>query len=200
MKGYKAFNDDMTCRGYQYEVAKTYSHDGPIKPCEAGFHFCENLYDCFNYYDFPDKPRICEVEAVGEVVVEGNKSVTNKITIIRELTWDEVLAAVNTGKDCTGYGNTGNLNTGSLNTGNLNTGSRNTGSRNTGSRNTGNLNTGYWNAGDWNTGDGNTGDWNAGYGNTGDWNAGDWNTGDGNTGDWNVCNNSAGVLCTEEHD
>lgn len=50
MKGYKVFKHDWTCRDFQYEVGKTYKHDGPLKICRSGFHFCRNVDDCFNYY------------------------------------------------------------------------------------------------------------------------------------------------------
>ena len=88
--GYKGFTHDMTCRGFQYEIGQTYEMDGEIKPCERGFHFCPKRADVFNYYD-EKGCRYAEVEAVGKVVEYGDKSVTNKICIIRELTWTEVL-------------------------------------------------------------------------------------------------------------
>ena len=91
--GYKGFTHDMTCQGFQYEIGKTYEMDGEIKPCERGFHFCPKMADVFNYYD-KKGCRYAEVEAVGKVVEYGDKSVTNKIHIIRELTWAEVLGAM----------------------------------------------------------------------------------------------------------
>jgi len=90
MRGYKGFEPDMTCRGFQYEPGKTYEMDDKIKPCERGFHFCPKMADVFRYYD-KKSCRYAEVEAVGKVVEHGDKSVTNKIRIIRELTWTEVL-------------------------------------------------------------------------------------------------------------
>ena len=183
VKGYKVFNPNWTCRGFQYEVGKTFEHDGNIELCGSGFHFCQRASDCFNYYDFNSSNKVAEIEALDLVETEGNKSVTNKIHIVREIPWQELLTIVNTGKDCTGLENTGNRNTGN----------RNTGNRNTGNRNTGNRNTGDWNTGNCNTGDCNTGDWN-----TGDWNTGDWNTGDCNTGDCNTVDFSNGVFCTKE--
>ena len=187
IKGYKVFNPDFTCRGFQYEVGKIYEHNGPISICKAGFHFCRTAADCFNYYPFNPKNRVAEVIAHGLVESDGTKSVTNKIEIVREIPWSEVLEIVNMGEACTGLRNTGdwntgdcntgNCNTGDCNTGNRNTGDWNTGDRNTGDRNTGSYNTGDWNTGSWNTGDCNTGNRNTGSCNTGSWNTGDWNTG-----------------------
>ena len=127
MKGYKVFNSDWTCRGFQYEVGKTYEHEGEISPCNSGFHFCEKAADCFNYYPFNSNNRVAEVEALGEIKTDGNKSVTNKIKIVRELSWHEVLELVNTGKDNTGKKNTGNYNSGDCNSGNFNSGDCNSG-------------------------------------------------------------------------
>ena len=173
MKGYKVFKSDWTCRGFYYEVGKTYEMKEDPVCCERGFHFCGKLIDCFNYYKFDSENKVAEIEATGAIDDGGNeeKYCTNKIKIVRELTWHEVLDLVNTGKD----------NTGKSNTGNWNTGDRNTGDRNTGNRNTGDWNTGDWNTGDWNTGDRNTGDRNTGDRNTGDWNSVDFSTGCFNT-------------------
>ena len=91
--GYKGFTHDMTCRGFQYEIGQTYEMDGEINPCKRGFHFCPKMADVFNYYD-EKGCRYAEVEAVGKVVEYGDKSVTNKIRIIRELKWAEVLEAM----------------------------------------------------------------------------------------------------------
>ncbi len=229
MKGYKVFNPDWTCREFQYEVGKTYELDADPKCCERGFHFCEKAADCFRYYSFSSENKVAEVVAIGKVDTIGNKSCTNKIQVVREIPWQELLTIVNTGENCTGLGNTGDCNTGNWNTGNRNTGNRNTGDWNTGNRNTGNRNTGDWNTGnrntgnrntgdwntgnrntgnrntgDWNTGNRNTGnrntgDWNTGDWNTGNWNTGDWNAGDWNTGDWNKSSFNTGCFNTEEH-
>ena len=152
MKGYKVFNPDFTCLGFQYEVGKTYKHDGPIEICRSGFHFCREVADCFYYYDFDPKNKVAEIEATGLVESNSDKSVTDEIKIVREIPWEEMLAIANQGRGNTGLRNTGDWNTGNCNTGNRNTGNRNTGTCNTGNRNTGNCNTGDWNTGDWNTG------------------------------------------------
>lgn len=55
MEGYKVFEPDWTCRGFQYEVGKTFEEDVTPSCCNRGFHFCKELKDCFNYYPFnPD--------------------------------------------------------------------------------------------------------------------------------------------------
>ena len=64
---YKAFNADFTCRGFQYEVGKTYTHDGEISMCDAGFHACENPLDVLNYYNLCDS-RFAVVELSGEIL------------------------------------------------------------------------------------------------------------------------------------
>jgi hypothetical protein len=95
--------------------------------CGAGFHFCQKISDCFNYYEFNSNNKVAEVEAIGHVETNYDKSVTDKITIVRELTWHEVLDLANTGKDCTGNCNSGNWNSGNCNSGNWNSGDFSTG-------------------------------------------------------------------------
>ena len=192
MKGYKVFNSDWTCRGFQYEVGKTYKMDKKPVPCERGFHFCKRAVDCFNYYDFNPNNKVAEVEAVGEIERDGDKCCTNEIKIIREIPWGEMLNLVNTGHGCVGLGNSGDWNIGKWNSGNCNTGNRNTGDNNTGNLNAGNYNAGNRNTGNSNTGNCNTGDWN-----TGKWNTGNYNTGNWNSGDWNRTDYSTGCFNTE---
>ena len=181
IKGYKVFNPDWTCQGFKYEVGKTYKHNGDIIICVAGFHFCQKLSDCFNYYSFDSNNRVAEVEAIGNISTEGSKSVTDEIKIIRELSWYEVLDLVNTGKYCTGIYNSGNFNSGNCNVGNYNSGYRNSGNCNSGDCNSGNRNRGSFNSGDFNSGNFNSGDWNRGNHNSGDWNSTNFSSGFFNT-------------------
>ena len=131
VKGYKVFNPDWTCRGFQYEVGKIFEEDVKPSCCDRGFHFCKKAADCFSYYSFNSENKVAEVIALGEVDTDGKKSCTNKIQIVREIPWQELLTIVNTGKDCTGLCNTGNCNTGNCNTGDWNKSSFNTGCFNT---------------------------------------------------------------------
>ena len=80
VKGFKAFNKGLSCRGFQFEEGKTYEHKGDFIPCNSGFHFCENPLDVLNYYDLCNS-EFAMVEAVGEVKKEDNKTVTNKLKI-----------------------------------------------------------------------------------------------------------------------
>jgi hypothetical protein len=180
MFGYKVFNSDMTCRDFQYEVGKTYTHDGRIEICEAGFHFCTKAVDCFKYYDFSHYNKVCRVEALGNIIKsnDDSKFVTDKIRILGEVSWHEVLDLVNTGCDNVGYKNSGDSNSGGCNTGDKNSGNCNTGDMNSGNCNTGDMNSGNCNSGDRNSG----------------WH----NSGDRNSGGWNAGNHFSGFFCTGE--
>lgn len=138
MKGYKVFNSDWTCRDYQYEIGKTYEIAESPKCCKVGFHFCEKLADCFNYYSFDPNNKVAEIEAIGEIHFDdtNSKCCTNKIVILKELTWAEVLDMCNTGKGNSGHRNSGNRNSGKGNSGHRNSGSWNSGDRNSGHCNT----------------------------------------------------------------
>lgn len=180
MKGYKVFKPDWTCRGFQYSVGKTFEEDMTPSCCNRGFHFCTELKDCFSYYCFDPLNKVAEIEALGEIDTEatGKKHCTNKIKIVREISWEEVLKMINVGKANTGFGNTGNYNSG-----NYNSGHWNSGTRNSGNYNSGNYNSGHWNSGNWNSG----------Y-----YNCGNCNTGDCNSGDFNKTNFSNGCFNTKE--
>lgn len=96
IRGYKGFNADMTCRGFRYEVGQTYTYRQKIllwrrdiSLCERGFHFCRNMTDVLNYYD-ERGCRYAVIEALGKVIDGDDKSVTDKIRIVRELTQEEV--------------------------------------------------------------------------------------------------------------
>ena len=90
--GYKAFNKDLTCRDFKYKMGQTY--DLPktdIKVCRNGFHFCKFPLDTWGYYPDIINNRYAKIEAKDRVETEGNKSSTNNITILKELTLDELV-------------------------------------------------------------------------------------------------------------
>ena len=132
VKGYKVFNPDWTCKGKQYTCPGTFEEDVNPSVCNVGMHFCKNAADCFRYYDFDPNNHVAEVIAHGTVAGGEDKCATNKLEIVREIPWAEVLEIVNTGKACTGRCNSGNRNSGDWNSGNRNSGNRNSGNRNSG--------------------------------------------------------------------
>ncbi len=85
MKGYKGFDENLQCKGYQYEIGRTETTE-EAKLCEKGFHFCENPLDVFNYYE-PGKNRFCEIEAdgVSEEKESDTKRVAKQLTVKAEL-------------------------------------------------------------------------------------------------------------------
>jgi hypothetical protein len=70
--GYKGFDKNMKCRGFQFEVGKTYKEDKAII-CEKGFHFCENPIDIFSYYD-PANSKFAEVSGAGKIAKHNDDS------------------------------------------------------------------------------------------------------------------------------
>ena len=83
---YKGFDKNWKCRGYQYEIGKTYEHEGKVEACESGFHSCEYPLDILSYYA-PSESKFALVKASGEIS-KGNddsKIASTKITIEAEL-------------------------------------------------------------------------------------------------------------------
>lgn len=179
VKGYKVFRPDWTCRGFQYQVGKSYEMDEEPIICKRGYHFCTKLIDCYVYYSFDENNKVAEITAYGKISIDenGQKSCTNKIKIERKLEWQEVLNMVNIGHHNSGHHNSGNYNSGNYNSGDCNSGNYNSG----------NSNNGYYNSGNYNSGDYNSGDCNNGY----------YNNGYHNSGDYNVTNYSSGCFNTE---
>ncbi|HAT3946177.1 TPA: hypothetical protein I9Y46_004991, partial [Kluyvera ascorbata] len=84
---YKGFQQDMTCRGFQFELDKTFEHEGTVKACSSGFHSCEYPLDCFSYYP-PASSRYAEAVAKGTISREDggdSKIASATITIKAEL-------------------------------------------------------------------------------------------------------------------
>ena len=162
MIGYKAFDKDLKCMDFQFEVGKTYSTKAKKKDLElctdTVFHFCRELHriELVSNYKISES-RVCEVIATGDVVTDGDKYGTNEIKILREIPREE-LDKYNS----------------------FNSGDCNSGNRNSGNWNSGDCNSGDWNSGDCNSGNCNSGDWNSG-----NWNSGNWNSGNRNLGFFN---------------
>ncbi len=116
IRGFKVFNPDWTCRDKQYTCPGAFEEDVAPSVCDRGMHFCKKAADCFNYYSFNPENKVAEVIAIAERTVEdGDKCATNYLEIVREISWQEVLEIVNTGKGCTGHCNSGDCNSGDWN-------------------------------------------------------------------------------------
>ncbi|EBM3301936.1 hypothetical protein DX291_06840 [Salmonella enterica] len=192
---FKGFNKDLKCRDFQFEIGKTFHHDGKVEACGSGFHACECPFDVFSYYS-PADSRFAETISFGITDREEDgdtKIASASITIKAELTlpqfiqrgiewiWSKIDKSLEQQIMCGNW-------SAATNTGNWSA-ATNTGNRSA-ATNTGNwsaaTNTGNWSAAT-NTGDRsaatNTGNWSAAT-NTGDWSAAT------NTGNWSAATNT----------
>ncbi|EBS3100093.1 hypothetical protein DSQ70_10800 [Salmonella enterica subsp. enterica serovar Kentucky] len=161
---FKGFNKDLKCRDFQFEIGKTFHHEGKVEACGSGFHACECPFDVFSYYP-PAESRYAETISFGVIDREeigDTKIASASITIKAELTlpqfiqrgiewiWSKIDKSLEqqimTG-DWSAATNTGDWSA-----------ATNTGNRSAAT------NTGDWSAAT------NTGDWSAAT-NTGDWSA-----------------------------
>ena len=153
-KGFKATRSDMSCRpsgaltGVTYVEGEWTEHNGPLRECSTGIHFCIFPSGVWSYYSDLGT-RIFEVEA--EFVLETDsdpgaalKKVCSRLKIVKERFVGAKPGEVQNSSN-TGDRNTGNRNTGNRNTGDSNTGNRNTGNSNTGNSNTTDFSTGFFN-------------------------------------------------------
>jgi len=98
MKAYKVFNSDWTCIGFEYKVGDEYSISEKPIMCERGFHACKKVSDCFSYYSFDPKNKVALVELSGIILGDDEeKQCAQKIKIIKEISWNEMLLLANTG-------------------------------------------------------------------------------------------------------
>ncbi|EFS3537227.1 hypothetical protein HX187_003759 [Salmonella enterica] len=85
---FKGFNKDLKCRDFQFEIGKTFHHDGKVEACGSGFHACECPFDVFSYYP-PAESRYAETISFGvtDRKEEGDTKIASaSITIKAELT------------------------------------------------------------------------------------------------------------------
>ena len=94
---YKGFDQDLKCRGFQYEVGKEYEMEGNIECCERGFHACESPLEVLDHYFFLGDDckmaRFCEVEQSGDMDKEesSTKIASSKIKIKAELKFADLI-------------------------------------------------------------------------------------------------------------
>ncbi|EAQ2616239.1 hypothetical protein E3V50_03605 [Salmonella enterica] len=161
---FKGFNKDLKCRDFQFEIGKTFHHEGKVEACGSGFHACECPFDVFSYYS-PADSRFAETISFGITDREEDgdtKIASASITIKAELTlpqfiqrgiewiWSKIDKSLEQQIMCGNW-----------------SAATNTGNRSAAT------NTGNWSAAT------NTGDWSAAT-NTGNWSAAT------NTGNWSA--------------
>lgn len=93
---YKGFDENLCCRGFQYEIGKEYEQTGDIKICQNGFHACKNPLDVLQYYVVDGQNRFCEVEQSGIIDskfgIDTNQA-SSKIKIKKEIGLDGLCKA-----------------------------------------------------------------------------------------------------------
>ena len=92
IRAYKAFDKNLQCRGFQFEVGQTYEHDGEVEACSSGFHACENPLDVWSYY--PIDSRYAVVELGGDVSRhdDDSKIAAARITISAEIALPQIIS------------------------------------------------------------------------------------------------------------
>ena len=109
MKGYKAFEKGMICRGKQYRE-NTVFEEGVAEICKRGMHFCKFPLDVLEYYPLVDEKGnisvFAEVEALGEAKTDDEKKYcTERLKIGNEITFAELVqASIDEGNMENGYG------------------------------------------------------------------------------------------------
>jgi hypothetical protein len=98
--GFKGYDKDLKCRGFQYELGKEYEHKGPVRHCSSGFHFCENPLDIFNYYP-PGTSRYTSVKGSGKVSKDTSdtKVAVSKLKIGVEVNLKKIIIPKNVKKE-----------------------------------------------------------------------------------------------------
>lgn len=101
--GYKVFSPDWTCvptsnNKKQYSCPGIFDEDVTPSVGNKGMHFCKELSDCIRYHSFNLSNKIAKVIALGEIDEDGDVCCTNKLQIVEEISWEDVLKMVNIGK------------------------------------------------------------------------------------------------------
>ena len=91
---FKGFDARLQCREFQFEIGKSFKHDGPVEACDSGFHACSYPLDVFGYYP-PASSRYAEVILSGETDKKGDdtKIAAAEITVKVELHIPEIAVA-----------------------------------------------------------------------------------------------------------
>lgn len=97
-KGYKAFHPGMICNGKQYAENADFEEAGADRCCQAGvMHYCKDPLDVWDYYPVVDDnvnfTEYAEVEALSDVLVDGNKRACKKIHVGAKLSFRDFIKA-----------------------------------------------------------------------------------------------------------
>ena len=96
---FKGFDKNLQCRGYQFEIGKTHTHEGEVEACSSGFHSCENPFDVLNYYplisDDGSLNRFAAVKASGTISRhDGDSKIASASLLVEaELKMPEFISA-----------------------------------------------------------------------------------------------------------
>ena len=91
MKGYKAFEPGLICRGKQYSENTTFEETEAVV-CRRGMHFCPNPFDVLDHYDLVNRNGefndFAEVEALADTQTDDDKKYcTTKLKIGAKLSF-----------------------------------------------------------------------------------------------------------------
>lgn len=75
MRGFKAFNKDLTCDGKPYKIGGTYKSNKKPIPYEQGFDFYKTIAECYEDFPMSEDTRICAVEATGDIEISSYRDV-----------------------------------------------------------------------------------------------------------------------------
>ena len=90
---YKGMKYDMTCKGFHYELGKSYK-TYKAELCEWGFHACLNPIDVLDYYPRCYSSRYFKVKLSGEIAkcsMWDTNIAATEITILEEINAYEIL-------------------------------------------------------------------------------------------------------------
>lgn len=122
----KGFDEDLKCRGMQFEVGKEYKielNGRELELCtDTCFHYCDSLLQVHQYYPVNENNRFCEIEVLGEEISDGKKCGSNHIRVVREIIGKELNRLKGLINKNTGLFNSGDFNSGDRNSGDFNSG------------------------------------------------------------------------------
>src|SRR3990167_1827569 len=145
--GFKAFDKNLRCNGFQYKVGKTYKTN-EVSMCKRGFHYCKHFKDVYNYYPKNAVTPVAEVEDLSDTsITENDKTVTKKLRIIRLLASEEIINKL-LNETNSGHYNSSNYNSGYYNSGHRNSGYSNSRHHNSRIYNSRHLNSVHYNSSD----------------------------------------------------